>query len=75
MSLRKASITWNANQIAKMVNNGKVTFDNVVQRSYVWEPTRRSKLITSMIIGFPIPPWYSGIWGRRMPWPSRYPGR
>lgn len=59
MSLRKASITWNANQIAKMVNNGKVTFDNVVQRSYVWDPLRRSKLITSMIIGYPIPPIYS----------------
>lgn len=59
MSLKKASITWNANQIAKMVENGKIAFDNVVQRSYVWEPARRSKLITSMIIGFPIPPIYS----------------
>lgn len=59
MSLRKASITWNSNQVAKMVNSKKVTFDNVVQRSYVWELSRRSKLITSMIIGYPIPPIYA----------------
>ena len=59
MSLRKASITWNANQVAKMVNGNKVTFDNVVQRSYVWELPRRSKLITSLIIGYPVQPVYA----------------
>lgn len=63
MSYRRASITWNANQVAKMVNNKKISFDNVIQRSYVWEPARRSLLISSMIIDCPIQPMY----GKRGP--------
>lgn len=55
MSLEKASISWSAKQLKGMVMNGKIKFDNVVQRSYVWERSRKSALIESMIIGYPIP--------------------
>lgn len=59
MSLRKANITWNSKQISKMIDNEKVTFDNVVQRGDVWETARRSYLIDSMITGYPVPPIYA----------------
>lgn len=59
MSLRRANITWSNNQISKMIRAEKVSFDNIVQRSYVWEQARKSLLIESMIIGYPVPPIYS----------------
>ena len=54
MSLRKANITWNCNQLTKMIKGAKISFDNVVQRSFVWDKKRKSDLIESLIIGYPI---------------------
>lgn len=59
MSLEKASIVWSNKQLKGMVTNGKINFDHIVQRSYVWERTRKSALIESMIIGYPIPPVFA----------------
>lgn len=59
MSLEKSSISWSAKQIKGMVINGKISFDNIVQRSYVWERSRKTGLIESMIIGFPVPVIYA----------------
>lgn len=59
MSLRKANITWNCNQLTKMIKGAKISFDNVVQRSFVWDKKRKSDLIESLIIGYPIPPIYA----------------
>ena len=59
MALQRANITWSAKQVTKMANNGALVFDNVIQRSYVWEVTRKSNLIHSMIEGYPIPPFYA----------------
>lgn len=39
--------------------NGKINFDHVVQRSYCWEKQRKSALIESMILGYPIPQVYA----------------
>lgn len=55
MSLEKASIVWSAKQLSGMVKNGKIDFNHIIQRSYVWERTRKSALIESMILGYPIP--------------------
>lgn len=55
MSLEKASIVWSAKQLSGMVKNGKIDFNHIIQRSYVWERSRKSSLIESMIIGYPIP--------------------
>lgn len=55
MSLEKSTIVWSAKQLKGMVINGKIDFNHIVQRSYVWERTRKSALIESMIIGYPIP--------------------
>lgn len=55
MSLEKASIVWSAKQLSGMVKNGKINFEHIIQRSYVWERARKSALIESMILGYPIP--------------------
>lgn len=59
MSLEKASIVWSAKQLSGMVKNGKINFNHIVQRSYVWEKTRKSGLIESLILGYPVPPAYA----------------
>lgn len=42
-----------------MIANGKIDFDHIIQRSYVWERKRKSALIESMILGYPIPPVFA----------------
>lgn len=59
MSLEKASIVWSAKQLKGMVMNNKIDFNHIVQRSYVWERSRKSALIESMIVGYPIPPVFA----------------
>lgn len=59
MSLEKSSIAWSAKQLKGMVINGKIDFEHIVQRSYCWEKSRKSALIESMIIGYPIPPVFA----------------
>lgn len=57
--LKRLNINWNARQLAKMCMNGSITFDNAIQRGYVWDIKRKSLLIESMIIGYPIPAFYA----------------
>jgi len=57
--LKRLNINWNARQLAKMCVNGSITFDNAIQRGYVWDIKRKSLLIESMIIGYPIPAFYA----------------
>ena len=59
MSFENASITWGANQLSAMIKNDRIVFTNIVQRSYVWELSRKSALIESMVIGVPIPTTYA----------------
>ena len=57
--MRKACINITGKQIAKMVSNGTAHTDNVIQRSYVWEIKRRTDFIHSLIVGYPVPPFYA----------------
>lgn len=57
--IKKLNIQWNARQLAKMCMNGSITFDNAIQRGYVWDVKRKSLLIESMILGYPIPAFHS----------------
>ena len=57
--LKRLNINWNARQYAKMCENGSIIFDNAIQRGYVWDIKRDSLLIESMVIGYPIPPFYA----------------
>ena len=62
MSLEKSSIVWSAKQLSGMIKNGKIDFNHIIQRSYVWERARKSTLIESMILGYPIP----AVFAKRM---------
>lgn len=57
--IRKANITWNAKQIAKSIEKGNITFENIVQRTLVWDVKHKSLLIHSMIVGFPMGPIFA----------------
>lgn len=57
--LKRMNINWNARQLVKMCMNGNITFDNAIQRGYVWDIKRKSLLIESMIIGYPVPAFYA----------------
>ena len=59
LKIEGASITWSCKQVAKMIDNDKIDFKNVVQRSFVWERHRMSELIWSIIMGYPIPPIFA----------------
>jgi hypothetical protein len=57
--IKKANIPLTAKQLAKMSEKGSITFDNAIQRGYVWDQKRKSLLIHSMIEGYPIPAFYA----------------
>lgn len=57
--IKKANIQWSIKTLAKMVNTNKLSFDNAVQRGYCWDKSRKSLLIHSVIMGYPIPPFYA----------------
>lgn len=59
LKLEGASIPWTVKQIAKMYKQSKINTKNPIQRSYVWEIARRSELIWSTVMGYPIPPLYA----------------
>lgn len=50
---------WSTNQLAAMTRNGKITFNNIVQRALVWNKVKKSELIHSLIIGMPVPSVYA----------------
>lgn len=57
--IKKANIQWSAKQLTKSIEKGTITFDNAVQRGYVWDNDRKSLLIHSMIEGYPIPAFFA----------------
>lgn len=59
LKIEGASITWTCKQIVKMIEGDKISFKNIVQRSFVWEKHRMSELVWSIIMGYPIPPVYA----------------
>lgn len=59
LKIEGSSITWTCKQIVKMIDKDTISFKNIVQRSFVWEKSRMSELIWSIIMGYPIPPIYA----------------
>ncbi|WCK57662.1 DUF262 domain-containing protein (plasmid) [Aneurinibacillus sp. Ricciae_BoGa-3] len=58
--LKKNSIPWTVKQVTKMAENGKMNFDIAIQRKKnIWDKHRQSLLIQSLIMGFPIPPFFA----------------
>lgn len=58
MSLEKAHMPLTVKQIAIMDKAEKFDFNHIVQRGLVWEHSRKSALIESLILGYPVPPLY-----------------
>lgn len=58
----RKSFPRTARDLKTMFEKGNLSFDNAVQRSFVWKNTSKdnkmSMLIDSMMRGFPIPPMY-----------------
>lgn len=58
MSLDKSNMPLSAKQVSIMDANGKFNYEHIIQRGLVWERSRKSALIESMILGYPIPQVY-----------------
>lgn len=56
--LKKANIQWSGKTLRNQIEKGQVSFECAVQRNPVWDISRKSLLIHSMIEGYPIPPFY-----------------
>ena len=56
--MRRANVSLTTKQIANMYSTNELTFDNAVQRGFVWDNKRKSLLIHSMMMGYPVPPLY-----------------
>lgn len=56
--MQKFNINWTAKTLTNMMAKGKVNFDNAVQRGLVWDLSKKSLLIHSMIYGYAIPAMY-----------------
>lgn len=54
MSLEKTNTSYTGQQIPTMIKNGRITFDSIVQRSYVWDKTRKSNFIGSVLMRYPV---------------------
>ena len=59
MSLMKASIVWTIKQIAKMIENGTIKTDNIIQRGESWDKKKKTYFIDSLLRGYPIPPVFT----------------
>ena len=56
---KNSVMKWNCEQITNMIEKNKFNFENIIQRSYVWENERKSELIHSIIENYPVPPLYA----------------
>lgn len=58
-SVSMSNKTYSAERLVKDISKDKAVFDNAVQRSDVWTIQQKSALITSIILGMPIPNMYA----------------
>jgi hypothetical protein len=72
--IKKANMNWTVKTMSNKIQKGEITFDMAIQRGSVWDNERRSLLIHSVIMDYPIPPFfvlrdengnYSGLDGRQ----------
>lgn len=58
-NITRANINWTAKSLAQRIARGTVSLDNAVQRGFVWDDSRQSLLIHSMLTGYPIPVFFA----------------
>ena len=54
--LNRSTIPWTGKTLHNQVSKGVLTFENPIQRGYVWDKKKKSLLINSMLSNYPIPP-------------------
>lgn len=54
----KNNMEWTVRKLVENYETGLISFNNAVQRGYVWKRDRRSAFIMSVILEKPIPPIY-----------------
>lgn len=54
----KSTDTWTVRKLEDQYHNREITFENAVQRGYVWDNEKQSLFIASVILENPIPPIY-----------------
>lgn len=57
--IKKSTVNLTAKGYSKLIAQGSVKFDNEVQRGYVWDKQRKTLLINSLLMGYPVPPLYA----------------
>lgn len=57
--IRKANMPVTAKSLSKWMDKKTIVFDNAIQRALVWDRARKSLLIHSMMVGYPIPAFYA----------------
>lgn len=57
--IRKSNIQWSVKTLVKMAKTNKISFDNAVQRGHCWDKARKSLLVHSVMLGYPIPAFYA----------------
>ena len=50
--------TWTVRKLEELFHGKELTFENAVQRGYVWDNEKQSEFIMSIILENPIPPIY-----------------
>lgn len=55
----KASIGMTVKKYTNYISMGKITFDNVYQRGFVWNNARKSLLIHTLLLDYPVPAIYA----------------
>ena len=53
--MKKSTTPMSCKQFPPAVSGATLWFDNIMQRSYVWEQSRKSELIHSLMCGYPVP--------------------
>lgn len=56
--MQRYNIQWSAKCLVNQMRKGNVNFDNSVQRGLVWDNSKKSLLIHSMVYGYAIPALY-----------------
>lgn len=56
--MKRYNINWTAKALCNQMEKNKINFDCAVQRGLVWDKSRKSLLIHSMIYGYAIPALY-----------------
>lgn len=57
--LTKLNISWPLLQVKNSIEKGTIKFDSYFQRNSVWSALQKSRLIKTILEGYPVPPCYA----------------